>query len=239
MPKPASIPPSPPRPAGSLWPAFVLVALTSAATGALGLWAWIQAHPTAANRPATATENLTLPTPQEPPARLGEDPPPPETARLRGDFYYDRQNWPQAISAYQAALQQGQDDADLRTDLANALQFSGHGQEAVIQYQAAQRLDPQHEPSAFNLGVCYADTLNDPTRAIEAFRLFLQRFPNSAKAAQARQFLAVAQAAAAGMPPPGHPAPPDAGPATGATGSDAPADSDIQKLMQAVKPARR
>ena len=111
MPKPASAPPSPARLTGSLWPAFVLVALTSAAAGALGMWTWTQAHPPArpavAPTPAAAALNPALQDTLEPPAELTAGRPPAEAARLRGDYFYDQQKWVRAVAEYEVAIQQG------------------------------------------------------------------------------------------------------------------------------------
>jgi tetratricopeptide (TPR) repeat protein len=243
MPKPAQTVPSAANANRSapLWPALLLVALTSAAAGALGMWAWMQTHTPARGAETVAPAGgaaATAPDTHEPSPDLTAGQSAPQAARTRGDFYYDHSNWPKAVVEYEAAIQQGNDGADIRTDLANALQFSGHGPEAVAHYEAAQRLNPQHEPSLFNLGVCYTEALGDAARAVATWQQFLQRFPNSAKLADAQRMLAMAQAMATGAMPPGHPPLAGAAAAPGATGlPPAPADADLQKLMQFVKPA--
>jgi len=82
------------------------------------------------------------------------------------------------------------DNADVRTDLGNALRFSGEPQKALEQYQTARRENPQHENSLCNMATLYAQVLNDPGNAVTAWREYLRLFPNGAKASAAKEFLA-------------------------------------------------
>jgi tetratricopeptide (TPR) repeat protein len=212
------------------------VAAISAAAGALGMWGWMQSRPPP-SRGTNAAPAGVAPGNHEPAPELTAGLAPAAAARVRGNFYYDHGNWPKAAAEYQIAIQQGGDDADIRTDLANALQFSGHGTEAVVQYQAAQRMNPAHEASLFNLGVCYAEALGDAAKAVETWQDFLRRFPASAKAADAQRMIAMAQAMAAGTMPSGHPPVGDSATAPVAGATPPPADADVERMMRFVKPA--
>ena len=104
-----------------------------------------------------------------------------EAAVTLGNFAYDQKQWPEAIRHYREAIASGIDNADVHTDLGNAFRFSGQPQQALSQYEIAQRLNPHHENSLYNEISLYAESLNDPARAIPIGEEFLRRFPNSDK----------------------------------------------------------
>lgn len=115
--------------------------------------------------------------------------PPGEAAVALGNFAYDHQRWPEAIRHYQEAIANGIDNADVRTDLGNAFRFSGQPEQALAQYQIAQKLNPQHENSLFNQISLFAEALKEPARAIPIGEEFIRRFPNSDKVAAVREEL--------------------------------------------------
>jgi tetratricopeptide (TPR) repeat protein len=129
----------------SLWN-YLLTVLVSAATGA-GL-TWLissqrseQGFHSNAIVPSSSSNALT-------PDVSGLSPG--EAAVVAGNFAYDHQHWSEAIRKYQEAIACGVNIADVRTDLGNALRFSGQPDQALDQYTTAQTLDPQHENSLFN-----------------------------------------------------------------------------------------
>ena len=115
---------------------------------------------------------------------------PSQSAVTLGNWNYDRKAWQKAVDSYQHAIFLGMDNADIRTDLGNALRFSGQPQKALEQYQTARREDPQHENSLCNLATLYAQVLSDPVNATATWREYLRLFPNGEKASVARQFIA-------------------------------------------------
>jgi tetratricopeptide (TPR) repeat protein len=133
-----------------------------------------------------------------PPPELTAGQPPAQAARTLGNFYYDHRNWPEAIRLYQAAIKQGADDANTRTDLGNAYRFSQRPDDALVQYQLAQEMDPAHEFSLFNQGGLYLEDLHQPQKAIAAWREYLRRFPTGQAVASARQLLAQAESSMTG-----------------------------------------
>jgi TPR repeat protein len=186
--------------AGTPWLAFINVALISAALGAIGTYLVMQSGPSRPAQPVTmtsATPAVTLPSPDS----IG-GPPPVQGDRNLGNYYYDQSNWPQAIRYYEAAMKAGADDADIRTDLGNAYQFSGRAEDALAQYNAAQQLNPNHEFSLFNQGGLYAERLHQPQKAIEVWNEYLRRFPAGRNIAAARQLIAQASANLSGAPVP-------------------------------------
>lgn len=127
---------------------------------------------------------------QVPPADLTRGMSAGEAALALGNWNYDHEKWAEAIQNYSTAIQSGVDNPNIRTDLGNALRFSDRPQEALKQYQIAQKQDPTHEQSLFNQGALYAVSLQNPRRGIEAWRAYLKRFPGGASAAKARELLA-------------------------------------------------
>jgi tetratricopeptide (TPR) repeat protein len=113
-----------------------------------------------------------------------------DAALTLGNFAYDHQRWPEAILRYQEAISSGIDTADVHTDLGNAFRFSGRTEEALNQYQIAQKINPQHENSLFNEISLFREVLNEPVRAAEVAEEFMRRFPNSDKLPAVREQLA-------------------------------------------------
>jgi tetratricopeptide (TPR) repeat protein len=140
--------------------------------------------------------------PNEAPPSSAVVPSPPETAGLAPDqaaltmanWYFDNHNWPKAIEEYQKAISLGLDNADLRTDLGSAYRFSGQTDRAIEQYEIAQRENPQHENSLFNLAALYLQTAHNPAKAIELLEDFQTRFPKSGTLPRVQQLLPEAKA---------------------------------------------
>lgn len=119
---------------------------------------------------------------------------PAQTAVVSGNWYYDRKNWPRAIEAYEKAIALGADNSDVRTDLGNAYRFSDRPRKALEQYEIAQKQNPQHENSLFNQGGLYAFSLNQPEKALEIWREYLARFPQSPNAPKTRELISEVEA---------------------------------------------
>lgn len=215
MSKKAKSAPTPPASTAPAWLTFALIALFGALFGAtLMFFALRPRQP--ASVPAPGAALSPDPTSHLPDPSLTAGKPPAEAARILGNFYYDHRNWPQAITQYESAIRQGQDDADIRTDLGNAYRFAGRPDDALRQYEYAQRLDPNHEFSLFNQGGLFLEGFNQPDRAVETWQTYLSRFPNGRSVAAARQLIAQWQgggtasptaAVASGAPAPSVPAP--------------------------------
>lgn len=116
-----------------------------------------------------------------------------QMALSQGNALYDARNWSRAALQYEQAIAGGLDNADVRTDLGNCYRFLDQPQKALAQYQRAQKENPQHEQSLFNQGGLYAFSLKDNAKAIAKWREYLERFPQGATVAEARQLIAQAQ----------------------------------------------
>lgn len=176
---------SEPSPRQSLWN-YILTAVVSAAVGAGTTWlitsqrSKSEFHPLPLSPPATAFNA----TPDV--SGLSAD----DAAVVLGNFAYDHQRWSEAIRQYEQAIASGIDTADVRTDLGNALRFSGQPDKALEQYTIAQRMNPQHENSLFNQISLFTEILHEPTRAIPLCQEFIRRFPTSDKLPVVQQQLA-------------------------------------------------
>jgi tetratricopeptide (TPR) repeat protein len=168
---------------------YLLTMLLSAATGAgltvliMSLRSGSDVHP--ASSPPPAARVQAMPDVTGLPAG--------EAAVVRGNAAYDEQRWTEAIQDYQRAIAGGMDTPDVRTDLGNALRFSGQPGKALEQYTIAQRLNPQHETSLLNEIGLFLEVLQEPARAIPLCEEFIRRFPTSEKLPVVRQQLARAK----------------------------------------------
>jgi hypothetical protein len=198
--------PMPAPPAGSFWLPFVAMGLVGALLGATITYLALRPGLQPAVSPVVSLPNPD-PGTHQPGPELTAGQTPAQASRNLGNFYYDHQNWPQAISHYESAIRQGSDDADIRTDLGNVYRFAGRFDDALTQYRRAQEMNPQHEFSLFNQGGLYLDELKQPAKAIEIWQQYLARFPNGRTVDAARQLIAQAQAGPGGMPAPVHSGP--------------------------------
>ena len=169
---------------------FVLTVLVSAAMGAAITWMFTSQRSASSARPTPVSQSgpsITDAAPNIAGLPAGQ------AALVQGNFAYDHQRWPEAVRRYQEAIGSGIDNADVHTDLGNALRFSGQPEEALNQYTIAQRINPQHENSLFNQISLFIETLNQPVRAIPVCEEFIRRFPSSDKVPAVREQLARAK----------------------------------------------
>ena len=167
--------------------------LVSAAIGAGVTWA-IMSQSTVSQRPVPfATPGMTQNQNSAPAAPDLSQASPADAAVVRGNMAYDHQQWAEAIREYQQAITAGRDNADVRTDLANAFRFSGQPEKALEQYTIAQQQNPQHENSLFNQIGLFMEVMHDPNKAIPVCEEFLRRFPTSEKVPRVREQLQIAK----------------------------------------------
>ncbi len=204
-----NLPPAPAHPpAPSFWLPFATIGLFGMLLGATITYLALrpQLQPTVVQTASVAAANPD-PTTRAPAPELTAGQPPAQAERTFGNFYYDRQDWAQAIKHYESAVKLGSDDADIRTDLGNSYRFAGRSTDALTQYTLAQKMNPAHETSLFNQGGLYLEDLKQPAKAIEIWKEYLARFPMGQNVVAARQLIAQAQSGATGLalPPPATP----------------------------------
>ena len=163
-----------------------LLILAAFFLGAGGMWVIMRSS--APGRPGKPPLERFSPSPATEPPDVSQLAPA-DAAKTLGDWNYDRHNWAHAIDHYQEAIADGADNPDVRTDLGNCFRFIGEPHRALEQYQIAQTENPMHENSLFNQAGLYAEVLHDNQRALAIAREFLKRFPQSDRAAAARQLI--------------------------------------------------
>lgn len=216
-----SPPPAPPT--GSFWLPFVFIGLIGALLGATVTY--IALRPAQAPAVGGAAPANPDPTTHRPTPDLTAGQSPAEADRTLGNFYYDHQNWIQAIARYESAIRQGIDDADIRTDLGNAYRFAGRTDDALAQYRRAQQMNPAHEFSLFNQGGLYLEDLKQPAKAVEIWQEYLARFPAGRNVAAAQQLIVQAQTGTSGVAVPA--------PETAGTGQTSATEQLILRQIQA------
>lgn len=165
--------------------------------------------PAVQNLPKAPPSSVAQPVLPQTPPDLDAPPPaqtlagltPPQAALTSGNWYFDHQNWPRAIAEYQKAITGGIDNPNVRTDLGSSYRFMKQPQQAIQQYQIAQKQDPNHENSLFNQGGLYAFSLGQTAKGIAIWKDYLKKFPNGESAAAARQLLQQAEMGKPGAQP--------------------------------------
>lgn len=157
----------------SIWLPYVLTALIAACLGAGGTYLALRP----ALRQAVQTRQMTG-----------------QAALALANRAFDRQDWPQAVRFYSEAIASGVDDPDIRTDLGTSFRSLHQPQQALEQYAAAQKQNPQHENSLLNQGIVYASDLGEGPKAVAVWRQYLQRFPQGQHTEEVRKFIAQVQA---------------------------------------------
>lgn len=193
-----TVPPAP----KSFWLPFTMAGVFGLLAGGTFTYLALQPRLRTPAPPPAGTAAAPLPddpTSHAPSPDLTAGMPPAQADRTLGNFYYDHQNWPLAIRHYEAAISQGSNDSDIRTDLGNAYRFANRPEDALAQYQLAQKMNPAHEFSLFNQGGLYLEQLRQPQKAIEVWNEYLARFPQGQNVAAARQLIAQAQGGASGL----------------------------------------
>ncbi|MGE5208078.1 MAG: tetratricopeptide repeat protein [Alphaproteobacteria bacterium] len=171
-----------------------LLILGAFVLGAGGMWVIMRSSAPSPGRPEKPPPVARFsPSPAMEPPDVSQLPPA-DAAKTLGDWNYDRHNWSHAIDHYQEAIADGADNPDVRTDLGNCFRFIGEPHRALEQYQIAQTENPMHENSLFNQAGLYAEVLHDDQRALALAHEFLKRFPQSDRAAAARQLISQIQA---------------------------------------------
>jgi tetratricopeptide (TPR) repeat protein len=127
---------------------------------------------------------------------------PSQGAVTLGNWYFDHHDWAKATEQYRKAIDLGLDNADVRSDLGSALRFANQPAAAAAEYEAAQRENPEHENSLFNLATLYLQSLNEPNRAIALLEEFKTKFPRSGAIPRVEELLQEARKKATPAPNP-------------------------------------
>ena len=126
---------------------------------------------------------------------------PSQSAVILGNWYFDHHEWAKATEQYRKAISLGLDNADIRSDLGSALRFDNQLEAAATEYETAQRENPEHENSLFNLATLYLQSLNQPDRAVAVLEQFKAKFPRSGAIPRVDELLEEARKKGAGVSP--------------------------------------
>jgi len=96
-----------------------------------------------------------------------------------GNLYYDTNQPPKAIEAYNKALKLIPPDPNVLTDLGVMYRSDGQPMQAIESFKKAMEVSPTHEQSRFNLGVVYFFDLHDKEKAIAAWKDLLAINPGA------------------------------------------------------------
>jgi hypothetical protein len=127
---------------------------------------------------------------------------PAQGAVTLGNWYFDHHDWAKAAEQYRKAIVLGLDNADVRSDLGSALRFDNQLQAAATEYETAQRENPAHENSLFNLATLYLQSLNEPGRAVELLEQFKTKYPRSGAIPRVDELLQEARKRSTAAPSP-------------------------------------
>lgn len=104
----------------------------------------------------------------------------PQSAKLwtaLGNAYYDREDWDQAITAYEKARRRAANDPNLLSDLGAAYRNRGEFPRAISFFEKARAADPDHWQSLLNLVLVTAYDSRDARAAERHFQELKRRYP--------------------------------------------------------------
>jgi tetratricopeptide (TPR) repeat protein len=96
-----------------------------------------------------------------------------------GNLYFGSREPVKSIEAYEKALELNRRDPNVLTDQGTMFRELGWYDRALDNFYEAQKIDPNHPQSLFNLGVVYRYDLHDFPLAHDAWSRFVQLHPNS------------------------------------------------------------
>ena len=108
---------------------------------------------------------------------VDRDPENPALLTALGNYRYDREEWENAIAAYEKARRKAPNDANLLSDLGAAHRNVGEFELAVAYFQKARTADPEHWQSLLNWTLVEAFDRRNPAEAQRLFDELKQRHP--------------------------------------------------------------
>jgi cytochrome c-type biogenesis protein CcmH/NrfG len=111
-------------------------------------------------------------------AQLKTDPNNAETLNHLGMIYKTAHRFKEAEGYFQKSLQASPKNADVRTDLATCLYYTGNIDGAIAELQKALTYDPNHSGALMNLGILEYKSKNDVKAAVAAWEKLLKTNPD-------------------------------------------------------------
>jgi tetratricopeptide (TPR) repeat protein len=95
-----------------------------------------------------------------------------------GNFYYDAQQYPEAVKYYEQSLEIDPRATDVRTDMATAYHLMGQPERAIQEYDAVLKIDGKHANALFNEGMVKWQDKKDLNGAIASWKRLLEVHPD-------------------------------------------------------------
>ena len=103
-----------------------------------------------------------------------------------GHNYFDADLAAKAVEAYNRALALNGDDPNVLTDQGVMYRRLGAFDKAIDNFVRANKINPNHHQSLYNLGIVYLYDLKNPVEALDAWKRFLTIAPPGPGTAQVR-----------------------------------------------------
>jgi cytochrome c-type biogenesis protein CcmH/NrfG len=110
-----------------------------------------------------------------------------------GNDYFDTEQAQKAIHAYSQVLEIQPNNPNVLTDQGVMYRKVGWYDKALENFVKAQKLDPNHLQSLYNIGIVYAVDMKQPEKAVPYWKKYLQMDPNSPTAMQIKSMMAAPQ----------------------------------------------
>ena len=106
-----------------------------------------------------------------------------------GNLFMDSARYPEAIDAYEKALELDPKNLDVRVDMGTCYRRIGRADRAAEEFRKAISINPLHPYAHRNLGVVLAFDLNDKKQAIKEFEEFIKLSPDTPDSQQIRNLV--------------------------------------------------
>ena len=110
--------------------------------------------------------------------RASQNPKDPQVPLQLANFLYDKHYYNMAIEWYERSLGLDSGNVNARTDLGTCYFYTGQPQQAIREYKKALVLNPNHQPTIFNLIVVNLEGTHDLQTANRYWKELNQQNPN-------------------------------------------------------------
>ncbi len=107
-----------------------------------------------------------------------------------GNILFDNNQFEDGLDYYRGALKLTGEEPNLLTDMGVANRKLGRPEKAADFFRRAMKADPQHQQSAYNLGVVLLHDIKDKNGALKAWRHYLSLGPQDQRADMIRKVVA-------------------------------------------------
>ena len=106
-----------------------------------------------------------------------------------GNDYFDTEQTQKSINAYGKALEIEPNNPNVLTDQGVMFRKIGWYDKALVNFEKAGKIDPNHLQSLFNAGIVYAVDMKQPEKAAPYWNRYLKLDPNSPTAIQIKSMM--------------------------------------------------